>query len=93
MGGVPVKHHSKSKVGRRRSQLALARRVFVACPNCKSPAVPHRTCAHCGWMVLASRTRPVTPVRGKEANEDAGNGGIKREELKSGKAEKGEGKG
>lgn len=63
MGGVPIKHHSKSKVGRRRSQQALKRRVFVACPNCKSPALPHRTCAHCGTMVLAPKTRTAPRVK------------------------------
>lgn len=50
MGGVPIKHHSKSKVGRRRSQLALKKKGIVACANCKSPALPHRMCAQCGKM-------------------------------------------
>ncbi|OGG40121.1 50S ribosomal protein L32 [Candidatus Jorgensenbacteria bacterium RIFCSPLOWO2_01_FULL_45_25b] len=48
MGGVPVKHHSKSKVGRRRSHLALKTRRFVACVSCNSPKLPHATCSHCG---------------------------------------------
>lgn len=48
MGGVPVKHHSKSKVGRRRSQQALQEAHFVVCPNCQAPKLAHKTCLHCG---------------------------------------------
>ncbi|MEK7192070.1 MAG: 50S ribosomal protein L32 [Patescibacteria group bacterium] len=48
MGGVPVKHHSKSKVGRRRSHLALQRVNLAVCSNCKGPVLPHRTCLQCG---------------------------------------------
>ncbi|MBI4033985.1 MAG: 50S ribosomal protein L32 [Candidatus Brennerbacteria bacterium] len=48
MGGVPVKHHSKSKVGRRRSQQALEKRPILACPNCKGPTMAHRICPQCG---------------------------------------------
>lgn len=55
MGGVPPSHHSKSKVGRRRSQLALKKLQIVACQNCKSPALPHRTCAECGAIVGVAR--------------------------------------
>ncbi|MDP3947658.1 MAG: 50S ribosomal protein L32 [bacterium] len=49
MGGVPVKHHTKSKVGRRRSHLALARRVLLACSSCGAPLLPHRMCGKCGY--------------------------------------------
>ncbi|MEK7630388.1 MAG: 50S ribosomal protein L32 [Patescibacteria group bacterium] len=48
MGGVPVKHHSKSKVGRRRSQQALKNKVVKVCGNCGGPTVPHRACPQCG---------------------------------------------
>lgn len=48
MGGVPVKHHSKSKVGRRRSHLALTPAKIFVCPNCGHPILPHRYCANCG---------------------------------------------
>lgn len=48
MGGVPVKHHTKSKVGRRRSHLALEpARIFV-CRNCGHPILAHRFCGNCG---------------------------------------------
>jgi len=49
MGGVPVKHHSKSKVGRRRSHLALKPVVIMPCAKCKAPTFPHKACAKCGY--------------------------------------------
>jgi len=48
MGGVPVKHHSKSKVGRRRSHLALKKLKLNVCANCNGPAMSHRACLQCG---------------------------------------------
>ncbi|MST04145.1 MAG: 50S ribosomal protein L32 [Candidatus Pacebacteria bacterium] len=48
MGGVPVKHHSKSKVGRRRSHLALKKTNILVCEKCKGPIFSHRACAQCG---------------------------------------------
>ncbi|MBI4159620.1 50S ribosomal protein L32 [Candidatus Wolfebacteria bacterium] len=44
----PVKHHSKSKVGRRRSHLALVSPKLLVCPNCAHPVLPHRFCSNCG---------------------------------------------
>ena len=49
MGGVPVKHHTKSKVGRRRSHLALKPRQIFACLNCHYPILSHRICINCGY--------------------------------------------
>jgi len=48
MGGVPVKHHTKSKVRRRRSHLGLKPSQFFVCQNCGSPILPHRFCINCG---------------------------------------------
>jgi len=48
MGGVPVKHHSKSKVGRRRSQQALKKARLLVCSSCGGPSLPHRICPQCG---------------------------------------------
>jgi large subunit ribosomal protein L32 len=48
MGGVPPKHLSKSKVGRRRSHLALKKEKVFVCPTCKGPLLPHRACGQCG---------------------------------------------
>ncbi|MFA5084068.1 MAG: 50S ribosomal protein L32 [Candidatus Paceibacterota bacterium] len=47
MGGVPVKHHSKSKVGRRRSQLFLKKGKFAVCPVCGGPKLSHHSCPQC----------------------------------------------
>jgi len=43
-----MKHHTSSKVGRRRSHLALKPTTVSACSNCKYPALPHKICANCG---------------------------------------------
>ncbi|MFH1188744.1 MAG: 50S ribosomal protein L32 [bacterium] len=48
MGGVPVKHHTKSKVGRRRSHLAQKPVTMASCPTCKAPRLAHRICKQCG---------------------------------------------
>jgi len=48
MGGVPVKHHSKGKVGRRRSHLALKKQRLLVCSNCGGPKLPHKLCKQCG---------------------------------------------
>ena len=48
MGGVPIKHHSKGKVGRRRSHLALKKQRIFVCKECSSPKLAHRLCANCG---------------------------------------------
>ncbi|PIU99351.1 50S ribosomal protein L32 [Candidatus Wolfebacteria bacterium CG03_land_8_20_14_0_80_36_15] len=49
MGGVPVKHHTHSKVGRRRSHLALRPANLLVCPNCGAPVKPHHYCSSCGF--------------------------------------------
>ncbi|OGY64227.1 MAG: 50S ribosomal protein L32 [Candidatus Harrisonbacteria bacterium RIFCSPLOWO2_02_FULL_41_11] len=48
MGGVPVKHRSKSAVGHTRSHLALKKIRLFVCQNCQSPVLPHRVCGNCG---------------------------------------------
>jgi large subunit ribosomal protein L32 len=48
MGGVPVKHHSKGKVGRRRSHLAMKKERLLVCKNCGAPKMAHRVCPQCG---------------------------------------------
>ncbi|MGC9611221.1 MAG: 50S ribosomal protein L32 [Minisyncoccia bacterium] len=59
MGGVPTKHHSKSKVGRRRSQLALKKVHISACPSCKAPTLSHRACPNCGLYVKSNKKPKV----------------------------------
>ncbi|MFH1246458.1 MAG: 50S ribosomal protein L32 [Candidatus Liptonbacteria bacterium] len=48
MGGVPTKHHTKGKVGRRRSHLAMKKQRLLVCTNCKGPKLSHRACPQCG---------------------------------------------
>ncbi|MEK7181026.1 MAG: 50S ribosomal protein L32 [Patescibacteria group bacterium] len=48
MGGVPVKHHTKGKVGRRRSHLALKKGQLLVCKHCSGPKLAHRACHECG---------------------------------------------
>jgi len=63
MGGVPVKHHSKGKVGRRRSHLALKKTHIFVCESCKAPKLPHRTCPYCGAFTKKERVpREGAPV-------------------------------
>lgn len=50
MGGVPTKHHTRSKTGNRRSHLAMKKQKLLVCSNCGAPRKPHRTCPQCGKM-------------------------------------------
>jgi len=47
MGGVPVKHKSKSRVGMHRAHQALKKVNVSVCKNCKSPVLSHRVCPNC----------------------------------------------
>lgn len=62
---VPVKHHTRGKVGRRRSHLALKATSLQACSECKAPVLPHRVCANCGAM----QTRSLRKARAAQATE------------------------
>ncbi|MDO8556889.1 MAG: 50S ribosomal protein L32 [Candidatus Jorgensenbacteria bacterium] len=44
-------HHATSKVGRRRSQLAMKPKALSVCPACKGPVFSHRACPQCGVYV------------------------------------------
>jgi len=57
MGGVPAKRNSKSKVRRRRSQLALKKKRILSCPKCKGPTMPHRICPQCGFHETAGNKK------------------------------------
>lgn len=51
MAGVPVKHHTHGKTGRRRSHLAMKKERLMVCGNCGAPKMAHRVCAQCGKNV------------------------------------------
>lgn len=47
--GLPARHHSKSRRNKGRSHMALKARVFVKCPHCGRPKLPHQVCPYCGY--------------------------------------------
>ncbi|MBU2101351.1 50S ribosomal protein L32 [Patescibacteria group bacterium] len=51
----PKRHHTKSKVGRRRSHLAMKKTSIQVCAGCRAPALSHRICANCGQY---KKTKP-----------------------------------
>lgn len=53
MGGVPVKHHTKGKVGRRRSHLARKPVNVAVCVKCNAPKLSHSACTNCGYYASA----------------------------------------
>ncbi len=65
-----LSHHSKSKVGRRRSQLALKKKTLEVCSKCKSPTKAHMTCPQCGFYVKSGGQRANS--KGKEAKSGKG---------------------
>jgi large subunit ribosomal protein L32 len=73
MGGVPMRHHTSSKVGRRRSHLALKKSNLIACPKCNAANKPHQYCPNCGHYkgrqiidVMAKLSKKEKKVREKE---------------------------
>jgi len=65
-----LSHHSKSKVGRRRSQLALSKPSLAVCPQCKGPTLPHRACPQCGVYVRVEKKKSTKPTEKKEKTEE-----------------------
>ncbi|MBI2012947.1 MAG: 50S ribosomal protein L32 [Candidatus Colwellbacteria bacterium] len=65
--GVPKKHHTKSKVGRRRSGHGSKLMKPMSCPNCKAPILPHRACANCGSY--GGRIQAETAIPKEEEDE------------------------
>lgn len=67
MGGVPIKHHTRSKVGRRRSQMALKKQQFGVCKNCGGPTMHHRACPTCGQVrAVKNSVQPETQTEQKQ---------------------------
>ncbi len=46
---VPTHHHTRSRVGKRRSHQALKPLNLIKCPHCNSKILPHRVCPYCGY--------------------------------------------
>jgi large subunit ribosomal protein L32 len=47
--GVPKRRRSKTKNSMRRAQQKLTAPVFISCPQCHEPKMPHRVCPECGY--------------------------------------------
>lgn len=62
MGGVPVKHHTHGKVGRRRSHHALKPIRINVCPNCQGPVLLHYSCKQCGLYAKKTKVKPTSPT-------------------------------
>ena len=45
---VPKRRMSRSNTRSRRAQWKTSRVATVACPQCKSPKLPHTACSVCG---------------------------------------------
>lgn len=48
MPPLPKKKTSKSRRGRRRSQLSVSIPGLILCPQCRSPRPSHQACQVCG---------------------------------------------
>ena len=57
---LPVKHHTRSKVGKRRSHLALKKTNLSVCPNCKGPISGHKICRQCGQYKTQEKAVKLT---------------------------------
>jgi large subunit ribosomal protein L32 len=45
----PKKRHSRQRQGKRRTNIKLALKRVVTCPNCKEPTISHSACKKCGY--------------------------------------------
>lgn len=46
---IPARHHSRSRINKRRSHLVLNKHNLIKCPNCGRKILPHRVCPYCGY--------------------------------------------
>ena len=49
MGALPKKKRTRSRIGHRRTAYRLNVPQSSACPQCRSPRLPHRVCGVCGY--------------------------------------------
>jgi len=45
----PKKRLTSARSGARRSHIKAKKISLAACPKCKAPTIPHRTCQNCGF--------------------------------------------
>lgn len=62
---LPKRRHSSSRQGKRRGAQKIHVPSMSVCPNCKSPKLPHRVCAVCGFY----KGRQVLQIKAKEKEE------------------------
>lgn len=46
---LPARHHSRSRVNKRRSHLSLRVLNLTKCPHCGKMIPPHQVCPFCGY--------------------------------------------
>ncbi len=46
---LPARHHTRSRVNKRRSHLALKPVNLIKCPHCGRKILSHRVCPFCGY--------------------------------------------
>ena len=46
---LPARHHSRSRINKRRSHTAIKPLVFIKCPHCGERTLAHRVCPKCGF--------------------------------------------
>jgi len=59
---VPRAHATKGHQNRRRSHLALKKKIFSVCSHCKKRVLPHMVCENCGYY----KGKEVVNVLAKE---------------------------
>lgn len=47
--GLPARHHSRSRVNKRRSHLAIKPINLAKCSHCGEMISPHQVCPFCGY--------------------------------------------
>ena len=46
---VPFRRTSKTKKRMRRTHLKKTAPIYISCPKCGEPIMPHRACTKCGF--------------------------------------------
>lgn len=46
---LPARHHSRSRVNKGRSHMALKPLNLIKCPHCGRKILSHRVCLYCGY--------------------------------------------